>query len=44
MPSVFVATSKAVIAGTFKLSTVQKECQLNWAKPREVKDNFFKLS
>ena len=24
--------------GTFKLATVQ-ECQLNWADPREVKDN-----
>ena len=34
----FVATLQAIIAGTFKLTTVQ-ECQLNRAEPREVKDN-----
>ena len=32
----FVATSQTVIAGTFKLATLQ-EYQLNRAEPREVK-------
>ena len=25
-------------------SNCAKECQLHWAEPREVKDNFYKLS
>ena len=32
------------ISGTFKLAAVQKECQLNRAEPRELKDNSDKLS
>ena len=36
--STFVATSWTIIAGTFKLATVQ-ECQLNRVEPREVKGN-----
>ena len=39
----FVVTSKTIIAGTFKLATVQK-CQLNQAKPQEIKDNSYILS
>ena len=44
VPNTFVATAKAIIAGTFKLAKCAKKCQLNRAKPREVKDNSLKLS
>ena len=39
--SIFIFASKEIIERTFKLATV---CQLNRAKPREVKDKSYKLS
>ena len=44
VPSTFVATAKTIVAGTFKLAKCVKKCQLNRAKPWEVKDNSLKLS
>ena len=40
--STFVSASKTIIERTLALAIVQaNECQLNCAKPREVKDNFY---
>ena len=40
----FVSASKTIIGRTFRLETMQKKCQSNREKSREVKSNSYKLS